>query len=60
VNLARHLNVDPELALRQTSQKFVGRVERARELAAARGEDWAALDLERQDAYYDQAKESLS
>jgi MazG family protein len=60
VNLARFLNVDPELALRQTSRKFVGRVERARELAAERGEDWTALDLERQDAYYDQAKETLS
>jgi MazG family protein len=60
VNLARFLNVDPELALRQTSRKFVGRVERAQELAAARGEEWTALDLERQDAYYDQAKDTLS
>ena len=59
VNLARHLNVDPELALRRTSQKFVGRVERARELAAAAGEDWTTLDLEHQDRYYDQAKETL-
>jgi MazG family protein len=58
VNLARRLNVDPELALRQTSGKFVRRVDRARELAAAAGEDWTALDLESQDRYYEQAKEA--
>jgi MazG family protein len=57
VNLARRLNVDPELALRATSRRFVQRVERAAELAADAGEDWRALDLEAQDRYYDQAKE---
>jgi MazG family protein len=57
VNLARRLNVDPELALRGTSRRFVRRVERAAELAAAAGEDWRELDLEAQDRYYDQAKE---
>ncbi|MGZ4380190.1 MAG: nucleoside triphosphate pyrophosphohydrolase [Gaiellaceae bacterium] len=59
VNLARRLNVDPELALRQTTVKFVARVERAEELAAGAGEDWSALGLEAQDRYYDQAKEAL-
>jgi MazG family protein len=59
VNLARKLNVDPELALRQTTRKFVDRVERARELAAEAGEDWEALELEAQDRYYDLAKEAL-
>jgi MazG family protein len=58
-NVARGLNVDPELALRSTTNRFVERVERAIELAAARGEDWRALDLEAQDAYYDIAKEEL-
>src|SRR5438874_242415 len=42
VNLARRLNVDPELALRQTTQRFVGRVEEAQRLAAERGDDWAS------------------
>ncbi len=56
VNVARRLNVDPELALRRTSQKFVRRVERAVELAAAAGEEWAALRLEAQDRFYDMAK----
>jgi MazG family protein len=59
VNLARKLNVDPELALRQTTQKFVDRVERARELAADAGEEWDELDLVAQDRYYDRAKEAL-
>ena len=60
VNLARHLNVDPELALRQTSRKFVSRVDRATELAAATGKRWTELDLDQKDRYYDQAKENLS
>jgi uncharacterized protein YabN with tetrapyrrole methylase and pyrophosphatase domain len=51
--------VDPELALRQTTAKFVARVERAEELAAGAGEDWSSLGLEAQDRYYDQAKEAL-
>jgi MazG family protein len=57
VNLARKLNVDPELALRATNARFVARVERADELAAAQGERWSALPLDEQDRYYDQAKE---
>ncbi len=57
VNVARRLNVDPELALRATTRRFVARVERAAELAEAAGEDWRALGLEAQDAYYDRAKE---
>jgi MazG family protein len=57
VNVARRLNVDPELALRATNRRFVERVERAAELAADSGEDWRSLDLESQDRYYERAKE---
>ena len=57
VNLARRLNVDPELALRGTNARFVQRVERAEELAAAQGESWRELPLVEQDRYYDLAKE---
>jgi MazG family protein len=60
VNLARGLNVDPELALRQTTRKFVARVERAAELAAEGGEDWGGLGLDDQERYYARAKEGLS
>jgi XTP/dITP diphosphohydrolase/tetrapyrrole methylase family protein/MazG family protein/ATP diphosphatase len=60
VNVARRLNVDPELALRSTTRRFTRRVELAAELAAEAGEDWRALDLAAQDAYYDRAKERLA
>jgi MazG family protein len=59
VNVARRLNVDPELALRQTARKFVARVERAEELAAAEGVTWTELPLAEQDRYYDLAKGEL-
>jgi MazG family protein len=57
VNVARRLNVDPELALRATTRRFVERVERAAALAAEGGEEWRALDLESQDRYYERAKQ---
>jgi MazG family protein len=57
VNVARHLGVDPELELRQTSRRFVERVERASELAAGEGKDFAVLTLEEQDRWFDLAKE---
>ncbi|MGH3035049.1 MAG: nucleoside triphosphate pyrophosphohydrolase [Gaiellaceae bacterium] len=60
VNLARALNVDPELALRQTTGRFVARIERAAEIAAREGRDWRALDLGEQDRYYRLAKEALA
>ena len=56
VNVARRLGVDPELALRRTTGKFVGRVERAERLAADRGEEWTTLVLDAQERYYDVAK----
>ena len=50
VNVSRRLNVDPELALRQATGRFVSRVERAEELAAADGREWVALPVGDQDA----------
>jgi MazG family protein len=60
VNVARRLNVDPELALRWMSDRFVSRVERAERLAADEGKTFAELELDEQDAYFDQAKEALT
>jgi uncharacterized protein YabN with tetrapyrrole methylase and pyrophosphatase domain len=57
VNVARRVNVDPELALRQTSARFTSRIEEAQRLAAEHGDDWTSLGLEAQDRYYEQAKE---
>ena len=60
VNVARRLNVDPELELRAASKRFRARVENAVSLAEADGKDWTALPLDEQDAYYDRAKEIVS
>jgi nucleoside triphosphate diphosphatase len=59
VNVARRLNVDPELALRTMTSRFVDRVGRAEERAAAEGKSFAELELEEQDRYFDLAKEEL-
>jgi len=58
VNVARRLNVDPELALRGASTRFRRRVDLAEQLARAAGEDWTKLPLDEQDRYYDEAKEA--
>jgi len=57
VNVARKLDVDPELALRQAARRFRSRVEVAEALAAEAGENWTELPLERQDEWFDRAKE---
>jgi MazG family protein len=58
VNVARKLDVDPELELRRAARRFRARVEEAERLAAAAGENWSELPLEQQDRYFDLAKES--
>jgi XTP/dITP diphosphohydrolase/tetrapyrrole methylase family protein/MazG family protein/ATP diphosphatase len=52
VNVARKLKVDPELALRASSERFRGRVEAAAALAASEGQDWDELDPGVQVSYY--------
>jgi uncharacterized protein YabN with tetrapyrrole methylase and pyrophosphatase domain len=59
VNVARRLNVDPELALRAVSRRFVERVERAAALAGEEGREWTSLPLDEQDRYFARAKEAL-
>jgi MazG family protein len=58
VNVARRIGADAELELRRATQRFRERVETAEELAAAAGEEWTELQLDRQDHYFDRAKES--
>jgi MazG family protein len=58
VNVARRLNVDPELELRAATERFRARVEEAERLAAAEGKIWAELPLAEQDGYFDRAKEA--
>jgi len=52
VNVARKLKVDPELALRASSERFRGRVEAAVELATRDGRAWEDLAPDEQLAYY--------
>ena len=59
VNVARRLNVDPELELRAAAKRFRSRVETAEAIAAAAGKDWTTLPLAEQDAYYDEAKGTM-
>jgi MazG family protein len=59
VNVARRLNVDPELSLRAMTRRFVERVERAERYAADEGKSFAELGLADQDRYFDRAKETF-
>jgi XTP/dITP diphosphohydrolase/tetrapyrrole methylase family protein/MazG family protein/ATP diphosphatase len=59
VNVARRLNVDPELALRAMSRRFVERVERAAHYAAGEGKTFSTLGVQEQDRYFDRAKEEF-
>ncbi len=56
VNLARHLGVEPEAALRRGNGKFERRFHRVEELLAMRGKTPAQSDLAEMDALWDQAK----
>jgi XTP/dITP diphosphohydrolase/tetrapyrrole methylase family protein/MazG family protein/ATP diphosphatase len=58
VNVARKLDVDPELELRRAADRFRARVEEAERLAHAAGENWSELPLEQKDTYFDRAKET--
>ena len=56
-NVARQLNVDPELELRRATDRFRARVEEAERIASDDGLTFAELALEDQDRYFDRAKE---
>jgi MazG family protein len=60
VNVARRLNVDPELALRAMTRRFMERVERAEAFAADEGKVFTELPLDEQDRYFDRAKVSAT
>lgn len=60
VNLARHLEVDAETALRNGNRKFVRRFRYIEEQLAVRGKTLAESTLAELDALWDEAKRSLS
>jgi len=55
-NVARHLKLDPEAALRRTNAKFERRFKRIEELLAAKGKTPSESSLDEMDALWDQAK----
>ncbi len=56
VNVARHLRIDPELALRSAADKFRDRFEGVERLALERSIDLKAADLVMLDALWDEVK----
>jgi MazG family protein len=56
VNTARKLKVDPELALRASTDRFRARVQAGIDLAAAEGRNWNDLQPDEQLSYYARAR----
>ena len=56
VNVARHLDVDPEAALRAAAVKFRGRFEQVERLARRRGDEPGQLELAALDRLWDEVK----
>jgi ATP diphosphatase len=59
VNIVRRYGVDAEQALRASNAKFERRFRKMEELAQIDGEDFAALALDRQEAYWQRAKRAV-
>jgi len=55
-NLARHLNVSPDVALNKTNIKFRRRFARIESLVSAQNKDLSDCSLEELDCYWEQAK----
>ncbi len=58
VNLARHLSVDPEAALRSATAKFQTRVNKMQALALSRDAKFSSLNLAELDLLWEEAKRS--
>lgn len=56
VNVARHLDIDPEAALRSATGKFRNRFQAVEAIAAARGIDLTSTDIAGLDALWDEVK----
>ena len=59
VNLARHLKVNPELALKQSNKKFVKRFNYIEQQVAALGKELKDCELEELDSFWHEAKTVL-
>ena len=59
-NLARRLNIDPEVALRQANAKFERRFRAMEAMATENGQDFSELDLEAQENLWQAVKKTES
>lgn len=59
VNLARRLDIEPEVALQQTNQRFARRFRYMEEECRQRGVHLSSLSLKEMDALWDEAKRKL-
>ena len=57
MNLARHLEIDSETALRTANRKFERRFRRVEEVLAAQGKEPAGSTLDEMEAAWTQAKQ---
>jgi MazG family protein len=57
-NLARHLGVEPETALQRTNATFLRRFQAMEERSLAKQRNFRDMDLEEQDALWDEVKEA--
>jgi nucleoside triphosphate diphosphatase len=55
-NVARHMEIDPEAALRRTNEKFIRRFNKIETALAARGKTPAESTLQEMDALWDEIK----
>ena len=60
VNLARHLNVDPEMALRSTNRKFVERFNFVQKRLEERNRTFAESSIEEMEELWEEAKKQLA
>lgn len=54
--LARHLGLDSEQALRKTNQRFETRFQKMQKLVLADGKDWNSLSADQKESYWKKAK----
>ncbi len=58
VNLARHIDVDPETALWGAIDKFEERIDQLQSMAASKGEDVESMDIEQLEQLWNRAKQN--
>lgn len=57
--VARHLEIDPEKALRQANRKVVARIEKAHQISELNWKDYCALSVKKKERLWNQAKKAL-